>query len=138
MLAGCMLYIFMSFYAMCVCVPLIHPLPSSFCSLVYLLKKTNDRGQYPSRRKIERGKRGKGEKEKERGEEFLCPTLAEMRRDDIDLHILADEAHARRLIAVHAAEARTEIAVPQVRVGLRALLGGVDLGERLVARDVVV
>lgn len=65
-------------------------------------------------------------------------TLAEMRRNDIDLDIGPDETHARRLVAVDATQARAEVAVLQVRVRLRPFPRGVDLGEELVARRVVI
>lgn len=65
-------------------------------------------------------------------------TLAEMRRDNIDLHILADEAHARRLIPVDAAEAGTKITFTQMGVRQRAFLSRIDLCKQLVTGSVVI
>lgn len=65
--------------------------------------------------------------------------LAKVRRDDVHLGRLgADQAHARRLVAVDAAPARAQVAVAQVRVRRRPLLGRVDRAQHLVPRRVVV
>ena len=64
--------------------------------------------------------------------------FAKVRRDSIDLHIRADEAGSSFLEAVHAAEARAEVAFSEVCIGFRALSGGVDGGEEVVAGNVVI
>lgn len=64
--------------------------------------------------------------------------LAKVRRDDVDLDIGADEAHARRFVAVDAAEARAQDAVAEVGVCPGPFLGRIDGAQRHVARRVVV
>ena len=65
--------------------------------------------------------------------------LAEMGGDDVDGGGAgADEAEARRLPAVDAAASRAEVAVPEVGVGRRSLLGRFGRGEQTVAGGVVV
>jgi hypothetical protein len=62
-----------------------------------------------------------------------------MWRDDIDLGGLGpDQTHPRLLISIHATKTRTEIAVPQMRVGERTLLGRIDLAQQLIPRDIVI
>lgn len=61
-----------------------------------------------------------------------------MRRNHVDLDIGSDETHAGRLISVDAAKPGAEVAVPQVRVRLGALLGSIDGAEELVAGYIVV
>ena len=62
-----------------------------------------------------------------------------MRRNRIDLHMLsANQTDTRLLVAIHTTQPRTEIAVAQMRVCLRALLRGIDGADEVVARDVVV
>ena len=58
--------------------------------------------------------------------------------DDVYFDIGADEAVASLLIAVDGAKARAEIAVAEVGVGEGAFARGIDGGEEVVARDVVV
>ena len=41
-------------------------------------------------------------------------------------------------IAVHVAEAGTEVALAQVGVGTGALFGGVGGGQEVVARDIII
>jgi hypothetical protein len=50
----------------------------------------------------------------------------------------ADEAVAGLLIAIDATETRAEVAIAEVCVGEGTLARGVDGGEEVVARDVVV
>lgn len=77
-----------------------------------------------------------GDRQAEYIEELL--TLPEVRRNYVDLDIGSDETHAGRLISVDAAKPGAEVAVPQVRVRLGALLGSIDGAEKLVAGYVVV
>ncbi len=64
--------------------------------------------------------------------------LAEVGGDDVDLGLLADEAHARGLVAVDAAETGAQVAVAQVGVGPGPLPGGIGGAEGHVAGGVVV
>ena len=64
--------------------------------------------------------------------------FAKVRRDSADLDSLgADEAGARPLVPVDAAEPRAEVALAQVRIGGGALLGFLGGAQELVARRVV-
>lgn len=65
-------------------------------------------------------------------------TFTEVRRYHIHFCLFTNQTHPRRLIAIDAAQARTEVAVAQVAVGLAALFGGVTAGQSQVAGDVVV
>lgn len=65
--------------------------------------------------------------------------LSKVRCNGIDLHRLgSDQAHARLLIPIHTAHARTKVALAKVRVRERAFLGGIERGDQLVSWDVVV
>jgi hypothetical protein len=65
-------------------------------------------------------------------------TFSKMRRYDIDLGLIADETHSRRLISIHAAEPRTQVAVAKVCICQRLLLGLVSRTEALILGDIVV
>ena len=65
--------------------------------------------------------------------------LAKVGGYDIDLGCLgADEADAGSFPAVDAAASRAEVAIAQVGIGLRPLLGDFDRGEEMIAGDVVI
>lgn len=65
--------------------------------------------------------------------------LAAMRRDHVDLgRLRPDQTHARLLEPVDSAPPRTEVAVAQVRVRQRPLLGCVNRCQQLVPRHVVI
>jgi hypothetical protein len=49
--------------------------------------------------------------------------LAEVWCDSVHLDVVADETHARRLVAVDAAQSGAEVAVAKVGISFRALLG---------------
>lgn len=49
-----------------------------------------------------------------------------MRRYDIDLGLVADEAHSSRLEAIDAALSGAQVAIAEVGIGQRALLSGVS------------
>ncbi len=66
------------------------------------------------------------------------PTFAEMRSYDIDLGLVSDKAHARRLITVNATQTGTKIAIPKMGVRLGALQGSITSAQRLIARHVAV
>lgn len=61
-----------------------------------------------------------------------------MRRYDIDLGGVSNEAHASRLVAIDAALSGAQIAVAEVGVGQRALLGRVSRGQPKIPWHVVV
>ena len=66
-------------------------------------------------------------------------TLAKIRRYHVHLGGLgADETNACCLVPVHAAQARAEIAIAQMRVSQRALLGSIHRRQQRVAGRVVV
>lgn len=65
-------------------------------------------------------------------------TFAEMRRNDIDFYILANKTQTSCLVSVYTAQPRAEVAVAQVGVRGRPLFGGFNLGQQLVARNVMV
>ena len=66
-------------------------------------------------------------------------TLSKVRRNRIDFHVLStNQANARLLVAIHTTQSRTQIAVAQMCICLRALLRGIDGADEVVARDVVV
>lgn len=65
-------------------------------------------------------------------------TFAKMGSDDINLDVLADQTHARCLIAIHPTEPWTQVAIPQVGISRRPLLGGIDRTELLISRYVVI
>lgn len=64
--------------------------------------------------------------------------FAEMRRDGVHDDVGPDQAGSRPFEPVDTAEARAKVAVPEVRVRMRSLFGGIDGGEELVAGKVVV
>lgn len=61
-----------------------------------------------------------------------------MRRYDIDLGRVANEAHARGLVAIDAALSGAQVAVAEVGIGQRALLGRVSRGQPKMPWRVVV
>jgi len=61
-----------------------------------------------------------------------------MRRNDVHLRRSSHKTHTGPLKPIDAAEARAEVAVAQVRVRLRSLLGRVHRRERHVPGHVVV
>jgi hypothetical protein len=61
-----------------------------------------------------------------------------MRRYDIDFRFVANKAHSSRLVAIDAALSGAKIAVAEVSIGQRALLGGVSGGESKIPWRVVV
>lgn len=64
--------------------------------------------------------------------------LAEMGGDGVDHDVGANQARPRLVVAIDTAQARTEVAVLQMFVGQRSLLGRVNRREELVARQVVI
>lgn len=64
--------------------------------------------------------------------------FAEMRRDGVDDDIGADETCSSLLEAVDAAKTGTEVAIGQMRIRLRPLLGFLDGCEKLVLWQVIV
>ena len=64
-----------------------------------------------------------------RHEHRLSHTFTKMGGDDIDLDIRPNQAHARRLVPVDAAEPRAEVALAQVRIRLRAFEGSVPRAQ---------
>ena len=61
-----------------------------------------------------------------------------MGRNDIDLGLVTNEAHASGLVAVDTAFSGAEVAVAEVRVGQAAFLRRLTRTEELVPRYVVV
>lgn len=61
-----------------------------------------------------------------------------MRRYDIDLCFVANEAHSSGLVAIDAAQPGAKIAVAEVGIGQRALFGGVSGRQSKIPRRVVV
>lgn len=65
--------------------------------------------------------------------------LPPMRRNHIHLgRLRSDQAHPRRLIPIHAAPARTQVAFAEMRIRQRSFLRSLDGGEQLVTREVFV
>lgn len=61
-----------------------------------------------------------------------------MRRYDIDLCFVANEAHSSGLVAIDAAQPGAKIAVAEVGIGQRPLLGGVSGRESKIPWRVVI
>lgn len=65
-------------------------------------------------------------------------TFAKMRSYDIDLGLVANQAHPRRLVSVDATQARTQIAAAQMSVCPSPFHSGIPGTEHLVSGHVVV
>lgn len=67
-----------------------------------------------------------------------CKTFTKMGSYSIDFEFLPNETQAGLLKSINAALSRAEVAISEMRVCKRSLLGGITRGQRHITRNMVI